>query len=111
MSETMNEVMENEVMTTEEPMDTEVLDYTEESEGGSGKALTAVLAVGAGVVTAGAVVYKKLKAKKDEKPKKKTKKKLMWVEVPTEEEENEEDMVAESEATEVEEPEKETEKK
>jgi hypothetical protein len=111
MSETINEVMENEVMTTEEPMDTEVLDYTEESEGGSGKALAAFLAFGAGVTALGIAAYKKLKAKKDEKPKKKTKKKLMWVEVPVEEEETEEDIVAESEATEVEEPEKETEKK
>lgn len=92
MSETMNEVMENEVMTTDKPMEVMVIDQ-EEAEGGSGKALTAVLAVGAGVVAAGAVVYKKLKAKKDEKPKKKTKKKLMWVEVPVDEEETEEDII------------------
>lgn len=111
MSETINEVMENEIMTTEEPMNTEVLDCTEEIEVGSGKALATVLAVGAGVTALGIAAYKKLKAKKDEKPKKKTKKKLMLVEVPVEEEETEEDIVAEFQATDVEEPEKETEKK
>ena len=111
MSETINEVMENEIMTTEEPMNTEVLDCTEEIEGGSGKALATVLAVGAGVTALGIAAYKKLKAKKDEKPKKKTKKKLMWVEIPVEEEETEEDIVAEFQATDVEESEKETEKK
>lgn len=84
MNETTNEVMETVV--TEEPMDTEVVDYTEESKGGSGKALAAVLTIGAGIITAGTVVYKKLKAKKAEKPEqKKTKKKLMWVDVPVEE--------------------------
>ena len=99
MSETMNKVMD-EGMTTEEPMDSMAMGPEEEYEGGSGKALAAVLAVGAGVVAAGTVAYKKLKAKKDEKPKKKTKKRLRWVEVPVEDEEFEEDII-DSEAEEV----------
>lgn len=107
MSE-INEAMENK-MTTEEPMDLMGLEPEEESEVGSGKALAAVLAVGAGVVAAGTVAYKKLKAKKDEKPKKKTKKRLRWVEVPVDDEEVKEDII-DSEAEEVDEPE-ETEKK
>lgn len=83
MNETTNEVMET--MVTEEPVETGVTDYTEESKGGTGKALAAVLTIGAGIITAGTVVYKKLKAKKVEKPEqKKTKKKLMWVDVPVE---------------------------
>ena len=100
MSETMNKVMD-EVMTTEEPMDSMAMEPEEEYEGGSGKALAAVLAVGAGVVAAGTVAYKKLKAKKDEKPKKKTKKRLRWVEVPIEDEEL--DDIIDSEAEEVDE--------
>lgn len=83
MNKTTNEVMET--MVTEEPVETGVIDYTEESKGGAGKALAAVLTIGAGIITAGTVVYKKLKAKKVEKPEqKKTKKKLMWVDVPVE---------------------------
>lgn len=100
MSETMNKVMD-EVMTTEEPMDSMAMEPEEEYEGGSGKALAAVLAVGAGVVAAGTVAYKKLKAKKDDKPKKKTKKRLRWVEVPVEDEEF--DDIIDSEAEEVDE--------
>lgn len=84
MNETTNEVTET--MVTEGPIETGVVDYTEESKGGSGKALAAVLTIGAGIITAGTVVYKKLKAKKAEKPEqKKTKKKLMWVDMPVEE--------------------------
>lgn len=96
----MNKVMD-EVMTTEEPMDSMAMEPEEEYEGGSGKVLAAVLAVGAGVVAAGTVAYKKLKAKKDEKPKKKTKKRLRWVEVPVEDEEF--DDIIDSEAEEVDE--------
>lgn len=83
MNETTNEVMGT--MVTEEPVETGVTDYTEKSKGRTGKALAAVLTIGAGIITAGTVVYKKLKAKKVEKPEqKKTKKKLMWVDVPVE---------------------------
>lgn len=82
----VNEV-KDEVMTTEEPMETEVLDYTEEESSGSGKTLATVLAIGAGVIAAGAVVAKKLKDKKESKSGKKTKKRLRLVEIPVDEDE------------------------
>ena len=85
-----NEV-KDEVMTTEEPMETEVLDYTEEESSGSGKTLATVLAIGAGVIAAGAVIAKKLKDKKETKPGKKTKKRLRLIEIPVEEEEFDDD--------------------
>lgn len=94
----MSEVMENEVTTTEvsvlEPEETslEVIDTQTEDECGSGKALGLVLAGIAGVTAVGTVVYKKLKAKKDDKPKKKTRKRLRWVEEPIEDEEYADDV-------------------
>lgn len=92
MNETMNEVMDDETMVTEEPMETMVVD-SEGSEGGSGKMLATILAIGAGIATAGTVVYKKLKAKNVAKPGKKFKKKLMWVDVPIDDEGDSDDIV------------------
>lgn len=43
MSEVTNEVMENETMEIEGPMETEVTDYTEDSNGESGKSLATIL--------------------------------------------------------------------
>ncbi len=98
MSETTNEVME-ETMVTEEPMETEVCEYTDEECGGSGKVLALVLAGLAGAATVGTVVVKKIKDKKNGKPKKKRAHwKLVKVEEP--DEEVDDDVVAETEAEE-----------
>ena len=85
----MEEMMNNEVTETEETLSPMVmaLEPDVESEGGSGKTLPVILAIGAGVAAAGAVVYKKLKAKKTGVSKKKTRKRLRWVEEPIEDEE------------------------
>lgn len=72
----VTEEMTNEIM---EPV-TETYEVSGDTEGGSGKALVVALAVGAGIVTAGKVVYDKLKAKKTNKPKKKRHFHIGWVE-------------------------------
>lgn len=76
----VTEEMTNEIM---EPVTEtyEVSGNTEgDTEGGSGKALVVALAVGAGIATAGKVVYDRLKAKKTGKPKKKRHFHIGWVE-------------------------------
>ena len=88
-----NEVMEemNEMVTVEgQPTELMVTEPEEVSEGGSGNGLKVALAIGAGVIAAGAAGYKWIKSKKDDKPKKKTKKRLRLVDVPIEEEEGSE---------------------
>lgn len=74
----MAEEVTNEVM---EPV-TETYEVSGDTEGGSGKALVVALAlaVGAGIATAGKVVYDRLKAKKTNKPKKKRHFHIGWVE-------------------------------
>lgn len=72
----MTEEVTNEVM---EPV-TETYEVSGDTEGGSGKALVVALAVGAGIATAGKVVYDRLKAKKTGKPKKKRHFHIGWVE-------------------------------
>lgn len=84
MNEEKNELME----TTEENTDIIDCDYYEVEEGGSGKAIALAAGLVTGIAALSVAVYKKLKAKKDDKPKqKKPKKRLRWVEV--DEEENE----------------------
>ena len=94
------ETMEMMDVTENEAVESEMDNYTEDP--GSGKGLGLVLAGVAGAVAVGAAMYKKLKAKKDDKPRKR--KKLMWVEV--EDEPAEEDII-DGEAKDIEEePEK-----
>ncbi len=94
----MSETMETKEMTTVEPMETEVIDSTEESYESSNKLTGFIVAGVVGLAAAGAVAVQKLKAKKNaDKPKKKVRKKLMLVEVP-----DEEDDIVNSDATEVE---------
>lgn len=74
----VTEEMTNEIM---EPV-TETHEVSGDTEGGSGKALVVALAlaVGAGIATAGKVVYDRLNAKKTGKPKKKRHFHIGWVE-------------------------------
>ena len=72
----VTEDMTNEIM---EPV-SEVYETSDDTEGGSGKALVVALAVGAGIATGAKVVYDKLKAKKASKPKKKRHFHIGWVE-------------------------------
>lgn len=72
----VTEEMTNEIM---EPV-TETYEVSGDTEGGSGKALVVALAVGAGIATAGKVVYDRLNAKKTGKPKKKRHFHIGWVE-------------------------------
>ena len=99
MNEETMEMME---VTENEAVESNMDDHTEDS--GSGMVLGLVLAGVAGMVAGGTAVYKKLKAKKDDKKPRK-KKKLMWVEV--EDEPAEEDIVdGEAKIVDEEEPEK-----
>ena len=68
-----NRVEVTEEMTNEMEPVTETYEVSGDTEGGSGKALVVALAlaVGAGIATAGKVVYDRLNAKKTGKPKKK----------------------------------------
>lgn len=75
-----NRVEVTEEMTNEMEPVTETYEVSGDTEGGSGKALVVALAVGAGIVTAGKVVYDRLKAKKTGKPKKKRHFHIGWVE-------------------------------
>lgn len=99
MNEETMEMME---VTENEAVESEMDNVTEDS--GSGMVLGLVLAGVAGMVAGGTAVYKKLKAKKDDKKPRK-KRKLMWVEV--EDEPAEEDIVdGEAKIVDEEEPEK-----
>lgn len=75
-----NRVEVTEEMTNEMEPVTETYEVSGDTEGGSGKALVVALAVGAGIATAGKVVYDRLKAKKTGKPKKKRHFHIGWVE-------------------------------
>lgn len=79
MSEENKELME--ITEENEVIDS---DYCGVEEGGSGKAIALAAGVVTGVAALGVAVYKKLKAKKEDKPKK-PKKRLRWVEVDEEE--------------------------
>ena len=59
-----NRVEVTEEMTNEMEPVTETYEVSGDTEGGSGKALVVALAVGAGIATAGKVVYDRLNAKK-----------------------------------------------
>ena len=102
MNEEMNNVIEVEETGVDNYYNAE--ESNESSEGGNGLAL--VLGGLAAIGAAGALIYKKVKAKKEakaeDKPKKKTKKKLMWVEVeeePASDPENFEDEFVDDEKT------------
>ena len=75
-----NRVEVTEEMTNEMEPVTETYEVSGDTEGGSGKALVVALAVGAGIATAGKVVYDRLNAKKTGKPKKKRHFHIGWVE-------------------------------
>lgn len=75
-----NRVEVTEEMTNEMEPVTETYEVSGDTKGGSGKALVVALAVGAGIATAGKVVYDRLKAKKTGKPKKKRHFHIGWVE-------------------------------
>ena len=77
-----NRVEVTEEMTHEMEPVTETYEVSGDTEGGSGKALVVALAlaVGAGIATAGKVVYDRLNAKKTGKPKKKRHFHIGWVE-------------------------------
>lgn len=75
-----NRVEVTEEMTNEIEPVIETYEVSGDTEGGSGKALVVALAVGAGIATAGKVVYDRLNAKKTGKPKKKRHFHIGWVE-------------------------------
>lgn len=93
MSEEMKEM--NEVVeTTENNEVAEFDDFAGYEDEGTGKVIALAVAGVAGAAALGVAAFKKLKAKADAKPRKKKHLKVMWVE-------EEPDVVADVEATEV----------
>lgn len=92
MNEEMKEM--NEVVETENNEVTEFDDFAGYEDEGTGKVIALAVAGVAGAAALGVAAFKKLKAKADAKPRKKKHLKVMWVE-------EEPDVVADVEATEV----------